>query len=187
MVRVAAFTGSAEGRSEVFRDAVEAFGAHLGKAGIDVVYGGGRVGLMGVLADAALAAGGTVIGVMPQFLVDAEVAHTGLSELIVVESMHERKATMAGLADAFVALPGGTGTLDELFEVWTWQQLGLHDKPVAVLNPAGFWDPLLAALEHMRAAGFVRAAYRLLVADDANHFLDLVHSFTPTRSKWTDG
>ncbi|GIH15400.1 LOG family protein [Rugosimonospora africana] len=173
-MRVTAFTGAAEGRSEVYRDAVEAFGGHLAKAGVEVVYGGGRVGLMGVLADATLAAGGTVIGVIPQSLVDAEVAHTGLTELIVVETMHERKATMARLGDAFVALPGGTGTLDELFEAWTWQQLGLHDKPVALLNPAGFWDPLLAALEHMRAAGFVRPAARLPVAGDADEFLRLV-------------
>ncbi len=174
VVRVTAFTGASEGRSEVHRDAVEAFGAQLAKAGVDVVYGGGRVGLMGVLADATLAAGGTVIGVIPQSLVDAEIAHTGLSELIVVDTMHQRKATMARLADAFVALPGGTGTLDELFEAWTWQQLGLHDKPVALLNPAGFWDPLLAALEHMRGAGFVRPEARLLVAADADRFLSLV-------------
>ena len=123
---------------------------------------------------------------MSRSLVDAEIAHAGLTDLRVVESMHQRKATMAGLADAFVALPGGAGTLDELFEAWTWQQLGLHDKPVALLNTAGYWDPLLVALDHMSAAGFIRPVDRadLIVARDIAQFLDAVHSFNPPHRRW---
>jgi uncharacterized protein (TIGR00730 family) len=187
VVRIAVFTGGANGASEVFGEAVTAFGRDLAGAGVGVVYGGGRVGLMGMLADAVLAAGGEVIGVMPRSLVDAEIAHPGLADLRVVESMHERKATMVRLADAFVALPGGTGTLDELFEAWTWQQLGLHAKPVGVLNVVGFWDPLLAALDHMSAAGFIRPMDRasLIVADDAIGLLKAVEGFIPARRKWS--
>jgi uncharacterized protein (TIGR00730 family) len=185
-MRAAVFTGSASGHSPAFARAAAAFGRDLAGFGVGIVYGGGRVGLMGVLADAALAAGGDVTGVMPRSLVAAEIAHPGLTELRVVESMHERKAAIAELADMFVALPGGAGTLDELFEVWTWQQLGLHDKPVGLLNPGGYWDPLLAALDHMSTAGFIRAADRsgLFVAGDATQFLDAVRSFTPPERKW---
>ncbi|GAA5200025.1 TIGR00730 family Rossman fold protein [Rugosimonospora acidiphila] len=182
-MRVAVFTGAKTGRSELVRDAVAEFGTQLAKAGIGIVYGGGRVGLMGVVADAALAAGGSVIGVIPQSLVDAEVAHAGLTELRVVETMHQRKAAMVELADAFVALPGGTGTLDELFEAWTWQRLGIHDKPVALLNVDGFWDPLCATLDHLRSAGFIGDTDPLLIAEDAEHFLSLARAFTPAGSR----
>lgn len=138
------------------------------------MYGGASVGLMGTLADAALEAGGEVIGVIPRALVDREIAHCRLTELRVVESMHERKATMAQLADAFVALPGGLGTLEELFEVWTWGQLGLHAKSYGVLNVNGYYDPLITFLDHACAEGFVGASQRamLVVDDDASRLLD---------------
>jgi uncharacterized protein (TIGR00730 family) len=182
-MRVAVYTGASSGRSPRFAVAAAAFGRGLAEAGVEVVYGGGRVGLMGAVADGALAAGGTVTGVMPRSLVEAEIAHLGLTELIVVETLHERKAAMAERADAFIALPGGAGTLDELFEAWTWQQLGVHRKPVGLLDVDGFWDPLLAALDHMVAAGFIRSADRLLVTSDAREFLAAVRSFTPPEPK----
>jgi uncharacterized protein (TIGR00730 family) len=185
-VRIAVFTGGASGASERFGEAVTGFGRELAAAGVGVVYGGGRVGLMGRLADAVLAAGGEVIGVMPRALADAEIAHPSVADMRVVASMHERKATMVELADAIVALPGGAGTLDELFEAWTWQQLGLHAKAVGLLNVDGFWDPLLAALDHMRDAGFIRPADRasLIVAGSAVELLEAIAAFTPARPKW---
>jgi uncharacterized protein (TIGR00730 family) len=185
-VRLAVFTGASQGVSRQFVDAVTAFGRGIADAGVGVVYGGGRVGLMGALADAALGARGEVIGVMPRSLANAEIAHPGLTDLRVVESMHERKATMAELADAFVALPGGAGTLDELFEAWTWQQLGLHTKPVALLNVAGYWDPLLAALDHMSEAGFIRPSDRanLIIAKHSDDLLEALGSYGPLAPKW---
>jgi len=184
-MRVGVYTGASAGRSPRFTAAATTFGRGLAEAGVEIVYGGGRVGLMGAVADAALAAGGIVTGVMPRSLVEAEIAHPGLTELVVVESLHERKAMMAERSEAFVALPGGAGTLDELFEMWTWQQLGVHRKPVGLLEVDGFWAPLLAALDHMVAEGFIRAADRLLVASDAAEFLEAVRSFTPPPPKWT--
>ncbi len=154
--RLTVFAGSAAGTSPDYARAATRLGDCLARAGIGVVYGGASVGVMGALADAALRAGGEVIGVIPQSLVDHEIAHPGLTRLDVVADMHARKQRMTELADGFVALPGGAGTLDELFEVWTWQQLGYHDKPVAFLDVAGYWRPLLDALEGMAAAGFVR-------------------------------
>jgi uncharacterized protein (TIGR00730 family) len=162
------FCGSASGRDTAYATAAHAFGAMLGERGIALVYGGARLGLMGIVADAALAAGGTVVGVMPRGLWAREIGHTGLTEMHVVETMHERKALMAARADAFLALPGGAGTLDELFEIWTWAQIGIHDKRVALLNVAGYYDPLLAAIEHMMAEGFIRPAQRALLIDDAD-------------------
>jgi uncharacterized protein (TIGR00730 family) len=159
-MRVAVFAGSRSGSRPEYADSARELATGLAGAGVGIVYGGAHVGLMGVLADAALAAGGEIIGVMPQDLIDAEIGHRGLTSLEIVTSMHERKARMAELADAFCALPGGAGTLEELFEVWTWQQLGLHTKPIALLNSAGFWDPLLAALDAQVGTGFVRAADR---------------------------
>jgi uncharacterized protein (TIGR00730 family) len=153
-MKVAVFTGSAVGPESHVR-AVAAFARGLAEAGVGIVYGGGAVGLMGVLADAALAAGGDVIGVMPRHLVDRERAHRGLPRLDVVEDMHQRKARMAELADAFIGLPGGAGTLEELFEAWTWSQLGLHSKPVALLNVDGFFEPLLTQLHDMARAGYL--------------------------------
>ena len=157
-MRVAIFTGSSLGPG-AHVEAATTFAVELVAAGTSIVYGGGRVGLMGVVADAAMAAGGEVIGVIPGFLVDREVAHQGLSRLEVVATMHERKARMAELADAFVALPGGAGTLDELFEAWTWGQLGLHGKPVALFDADGFYRPLLDQLDAMAAAGYLDSAY----------------------------
>ncbi len=146
--------------------AADAMGRFLATTGRRLVYGGGRTGLMGALADGALAAGGEVIGIMPQHLVDREVAHTGLTTLHVVSSMHERKALLAKLSDGFLAMPGGLGTMEELFEIWTWGQLGLHRKPYGVLNVAGFYGPLLTFLDHAVREGFVRQEYRDLLAVD---------------------
>src|SRR6476659_9409503 len=155
-MRICVFCGASPGNEARYVDAARAVGEGRARQGIGVVYGGGRVGLMGAVADAALAAGGEVIGVIPQELVDRELAHGGLTELHVVGSLHERKALMAELSDAFVALPGGFGTLDELMEQLTWSQLGLHRKPVGLLDVEGFWAPLIALARHAVEEGFVR-------------------------------
>jgi uncharacterized protein (TIGR00730 family) len=188
--RVCVFCGASSGRRAAYADAARAFGAAAAAQGLGVVYGGGRVGLMGALADAALAAGGEVIGVIPQELVDRELAHGGLTELHVVGSLHERKALMAELADAFVALPGGFGTLDELLEQLTWSQLGLHAKPVGLLDVEEYWRPLIALARHATEEGFVREAdlAAIAVAGDAASLLDrlerLTHEERP-RPKWS--
>ena len=158
-MRIAVFLGSSLGPDR-HREATTGLGRAIAEAGHGIVYGGAHVGLMGLLADAALGAGGEVVGVLPQNLVEREVGHRGLTRLELVGTMHERKARMAGLADAFVALPGGTGTLDELIEVMTWSQLGLHAKPVALYDVDGFWAPFLALLEHMVASGYAPASAR---------------------------
>jgi uncharacterized protein (TIGR00730 family) len=159
-MRVAVYLGSSAGRRPEYSDAAAQTGRLLAGAGIGIVYGGASVGLMGALADAALAAGGEVIGVIPGGLFAAEVAHQGLTRLEVVGSMHERKARMADLADGFAALPGGLGTLDELVEILTWQQLRLHGKPIVLLAAGGFWDGLLGFVDSLVAAGFVPPASR---------------------------
>ena len=171
---ICVFCGSAFGVSEEYVAATQRFALEAVRRDVRVVYGGASVGLMGVLADAVLAAGGEIIGVIPGRLVDREIAHRGLTELRIVGTMHERKALMAQLADAFVALPGGLGTLEELFEVWTWAQLGLHTKPCALLNTSRYYDPLIAFLDHARDAGFIRQAQRsaLVVDDDAGRLID---------------
>jgi uncharacterized protein (TIGR00730 family) len=166
MKSVAVFCGSAPGARPEYAAAARALGATLGRRGITMVYGGASVGLMGLCADAALAAGGQVIGVIPQSLVDRELAHPALSELIVTESMHRRKAEMSSRSDAFVALPGGFGTMDELFEALTWSQLGIHAKRCGLLDVGGYWQPLLAWVEQAEREGFVRAAHRRLLIDD---------------------
>lgn len=155
MKRVCVFCGSSSGKSPAYRRLAEELGTSLAKANLEVVYGGGRAGLMGALADAALAAGGRVIGVIPEALAERELQHGGLSEGHVVPDMHSRKALMAKLADAFVALPGGFGTLDELFEILTWAQLGFHRKPVGLLEVEGFFGPLLEFLRKLVSEGFV--------------------------------
>jgi uncharacterized protein (TIGR00730 family) len=157
----------------MYSDAARQLGRLLAGRGLGLVYGGGHVGLMGILADAVLTAGGRVVGVIPQDLVDRELAHTGLSELIVVDTMHQRKAIMAERSDAFVALPGGYGTLDETFEILTWAQLGLHDKPVGLLNVSGFFDGLLAWIDRAVREDFVKPKNRelLTVDDDAERLL----------------
>ena len=152
---VCVYCGSRPGESELHADAARAVGREIGRRGWQLVYGGGRAGLMGIVADAALAAGASVIGVIPQSLMARELGHTGLTELHVVETMHERKMMMAERSDAFLALPGGIGTFEELFEVWSWRQLGYHDKPLGLLNVAGYYDALLAFLQQSREQGFM--------------------------------
>jgi uncharacterized protein (TIGR00730 family) len=170
---VAVYCGSRFGDAPAFAEAARELGRLIALGGAALVYGGGRVGLMGVVADAAIAAGGRVIGVIPQALMDREVGHAGLAELHVVKSMHERKHIMASRADAFIALPGGIGTLEELYEMWSWQQLGYHDKPVALLNVDGYYDALLEFTRVSHARGFVSDAQfnALLVDDDAARLL----------------
>ena len=187
MRRVCVFCGSSPGALPDYAAAARRFGAMLAERGVGLVYGGGSVGLMGVLADAVLAAGGEVVGVIPRALQAREVGHAALPDLRIVETMHERKALMAELADGFVALPGGLGTLEELFEVWTWAQLGIHAKPVALLNVAGFYDPLLALLDHMAREGFVRPQQRamVLVADEPAALLDRLAAYrAPSAPQW---
>lgn len=184
--RICVFCGANTGTAPVYGDTARALAETLVRRGLGVVYGGGAVGLMGILADAALAAGGEVVGVIPQHLVDQEVGHRGLADLRVVGSMHERKALMAELADGFVALPGGWGTLEELIEVLTWAQLGLHGKPVGLLNAAGYFDPLLAFRDDAVAAGFVRPEHRdlLLVEDNADALLDRFAAYAPPAPRY---
>jgi uncharacterized protein (TIGR00730 family) len=187
-VRIAVFTGSHDGRPS-HRAAAAAFATALAEAGVGIVYGGGHVGLMGVVADAALAAGGEVIGVMPQHLVDDEVAHPGLPRLEVVQTMHERKALMADLSDAFVALPGAAGTLEELFEAWTWGMLGLHAKPTALVDVDGFWQPLLGQLRRMVDDGYLDGARldALGVVESAEELLTFVEDYRHPARKWATG
>lgn len=164
MQRVCVFCGSSLGVRPAYAEAARQLGRSLAESGRELVYGGGRVGLMGVVADAALAAGGRVIGVIPEGMVRREVAHQGLSDLKVVNSMHERKATMAALADGFIALPGGIGTLDELFEIWGWGQLGLHAKPLGFLDVEHYYRDLMLFLDHVAEQGFMRTRHRAMVA-----------------------
>ena len=174
--RLAVYCGSASGSSGVFADATRATAAAMTARGVDLVYGGGRLGLMGLIADTVLAGGGHVYGVIPQALVDIEVAHLGLTELHTVANMHERKARMTDLADAFLALPGGIGTLDELFEAWSWNALGYHKKPFCLLNVEGYWDGMIEFIDHATASGFLSARRRsqLLVAQTPEQALDLL-------------
>jgi hypothetical protein len=159
-MRICVYAGSNPGAKEAYAEAAGDLARLLAERGIGVVYGGGKVGLMGILADAALTAGGEVIGVMPRDLIDREIGHDGLTEQHVVGSMHERKALMAELSDGFVALPGGIGTLEELIEIYTWSQLGLHAKPMGVLNVNGYYDGLAALLDNAVAQGFLREEHR---------------------------
>src|SRR5215213_1976967 len=187
--RVCVFSGSSPGADLAYRVAARDLGLRLAERGVDVVYGGASVGLMGAVADAALEAGGRVIGVIPQALVDREVAHPALSDLWVVDSMHERKALMAELSDAFVALPGGVGTLEELFEVYTWNQLGLHAKPLGLFNVRGYFDGLARFLDHATAERFVTPQHRamLLVSEDLGELLNGLAGWeAPAQPKWID-
>lgn len=189
MRRVCVYAGSNPGSDPVYADAARALAATLAERGIGLVYGGGRVGLMGVLADTMLGVGGEAIGVMPQALIDREIGHRGLTELRVVDSMHERKAQMAELSDAFVAVPGGIGTLEELIEAYTWSQLGIHQKPCGVLNVRGYYDHLAAFLDHAVGEGFLRPQHRavLRVASEPAELLDRMAGYEqPTVGKWTE-
>lgn len=189
LASVCVFCGSSPGRDPGFTQAAERFGRLLAERGLSVVTGGGHVGMMGAVADAALAAGGQVRGVITRALLDREVGHRGLTELRVVDTMHQRKALMADLADAFVMLPGGFGTLEELFEAVTWSQLGIHDKPCGVLDVAGYFDPLAALLDGAVRQGFVRAEHRdlLLVDEDPAALLDRLAAWRPVRhERWLD-
>jgi hypothetical protein len=181
MPRICVFTGSRDGRRDSYRTAAVELGRTLVARNLELVYGGAHVGLMGAVADSVLAAGGRAIGVIPRALVDREVAHTGLSELRVVSSMHERKSLMADLSDGFIAMPGGWGTFEELFEVLTWSQLGLHRKPCGLLNVDGYFDPLLALLRHAADEGFVKAnaAQFVPVASTPAALLDLFATYEP--------
>ena len=174
--RLAVYCGSAPGSTPNFSDATRATAKAMTDAGVDLVYGGGRLGLMGLIADSVLANGGKVFGVIPDALVDLEVAHTGCTELHRVANMHERKAKMTDLADAFLALPGGIGTLDELFEAWSWNALGYHAKPFCLLNVDGFWDGLIEFCDHAHQSGFMSPQRReqLLVASTPDEALKLL-------------
>jgi uncharacterized protein (TIGR00730 family) len=190
MIRsVCVFCGSSSGARLEYTDAARDLGSLLAAREIRLVYGGARVGLMGELAEAVRRADGLVTGVIPEMLRALEVAHTGVRDLRIVESMHERKAVMADLADAFVAIPGGAGTLEEFFEVWTWAQLGLHRKPCGLLNVAGYYDGLLAFLDHAVDERFIRPEHRsmLVVDDDAGRLLDRLDACRmPDMPKWID-
>jgi uncharacterized protein (TIGR00730 family) len=190
MQRLCVFCGSSPGRRPIHAESARSLGRIMAARGLALVYGGGHVGLMGVLADAVLEAGGEVIGVIPQSMVDKELAHTGISKLHIVGTMHERKALMADLADGFAALPGAFGTADELFEILTWAQLGLHAKPVGILNIDGFFQALLAWLDHAVAEGFLKPKHRRLLqeAEDAEKLVDLLisHRPEPAEGKWLE-
>lgn len=186
---VCVFAGSSVGRRDAYRDAARSLGEALARRDLGLVYGGASVGLMGVVADAVLAGGGRAIGVLPQSLADLEIAHENLTELHVVTSMHARKAAMAERADAFVLLPGGMGSLEETFEVLTWSQLGIHAKPVGMLNVDGFYDALEGFLDHLVTERFVKPVHRDILLSDADpgRLLDrLLTAQVPTEGKWID-
>jgi uncharacterized protein (TIGR00730 family) len=174
--RLAVYCGSATGTDPAFADATRATAAAMVSNGVELVYGGGRLGLMGLVADSVLELGGKVYGVIPDALVNLEVAHTGVTELYHVPNMHERKAKMTDLADAFIALPGGIGTFDELFEAWSWNALGYHAKPFCLLNVAGFWDGMIQFIDHATESGFLSQSRRkqLLVAETPEEALNLL-------------
>jgi len=185
--RICVFCGSNSGINPSYRQAAKALGRLLACRGTELVYGAGNIGLMGILADAALEAGGRVIGVIPESLMAREVGHTGISDLRIVKSMHERKALMADLSDGFIALPGGFGTFEEFCEVVTWSQLGIHAKPCGLLNVDGYYDPLLALFDRAMSEGFLREESRRLVVEDRDpeHLLDTMAEFrAPAVGKW---
>lgn len=185
--RVAVFTGSSSGADPEYMRAAIAVGSALASAGKGLVYGGGNVGLMGAVASAGRDTGGEVVGVIPEALVDKELAHHDLTRLEVVSGMHERKQRMADLSDAFVMLPGGVGTLEEFFEVWTWQQLGIHQKPIAIYDVNGFWDPLLVMIDRLVSEGFVGAQFRdgLIHSSDPSELLEKLAAWDAPAPKWS--
>ena len=186
---VCVFCGASPGARPIYHEAAAQLGRHIAERGLTLVYGGGAVGLMGVVADAALAAGGEVIGIIPQSLERAEIGHKGLTRLEVVDGMHARKARMAELSDAFIALPGGLGTLEELFEVWTWGQLGYHGKPLGLLEVNGFYEKLSGFLDHIVGEGFVRAPHRAMLqkSESPATLLDTLDAWQPSApAKWAE-
>jgi uncharacterized protein (TIGR00730 family) len=185
-VNIAVFCGSSRGGTETYAQESAQFGTMLAKAGHGLVYGGGHVGIMGVVADAVMHEQGHVMGVIPLSLEQKELAHQGISELHVVKNMHERKALMAARADAFVALPGGAGTLEEIFEAWTWAQLGYHKKPIAFLNIDGYFSHLFAFLTHMQHEGFLQPIHQemLIIENDPALLLQKLDAYLPPKSKW---
>ncbi len=187
MKSILVYCGANEGKNPIYKETAHALGRKLVDKNIKLIFGGGSVGLMGVVADSMLEAGGHVIGVIPDFLIKMEVGHKGLTELHIVESMHERKALMEKLTDGIMAIPGGFGTIDELFEILTWAQLGLHEKPIGLLNVNGFYDFLLKQLEVMMQEGFLKPESRdlLLVADNIDDLLYQMEHFKPSpHKKW---
>jgi uncharacterized protein (TIGR00730 family) len=188
-MRLCVFCGSSAGAQAAYAEAAHALGAAIAGRGFGLVYGGASVGLMGMVADGALSAGGEVIGVLPKSMQERELAHAGLTELHIVDSMHTRKAMMADRSDGFIALPGGVGTLEEMFEIWTWGQLGYHRKPLGMLNVAGYYDPLLGFLDRTVTEGFVRDLHRgMLIAErDPEPLLDRIVAYEPPSVvKWID-
>jgi len=185
-MRICLFCGSAPGRRPEYLAAAREMGGALARRGMGLVNGGGHIGLMGAAADGALFAGGEAIGVIPRALMDRELGHKGMTELRVVETMHERKALMAELSDGFAALPGGIGTLEELFEAWTWAGLGIHEKPVGVLDVGGYFDPLLEMADRMVAEGFLPQHLRasLIVARDPDELIDALVAYRPSASRF---
>jgi uncharacterized protein (TIGR00730 family) len=186
---ICVYCGSSPGRLDLYADTARALAQALVKRDLSLVYGGASVGIMGVVADHVMALGGRVVGVIPESLATREVAHPGLTELHITRSMHERKTLMAELADGFIALPGGIGTLEEIFEIWTWAQLGLHHKPCGLLNVAGYFDPLHTFLDHTVTEGFVQPVVRsmLLVEEDAELLLDRFAAYqSPRLKKWVE-
>ena len=189
MKSVCVFCGSSPGNDPVHAEGARAMGAEIARRGLTLVYGGGAVGLMGIVADAALAAGGEVHGVIPRALREKEVGHNGLTRLEVVETMHIRKARMAELSDGFVAMSGGIGTFEEIFEIWTWGQLGIHGKPLGFFNIAGFYDPLAAFLDNTASAGFLRQAHRDMAMTESEPaaLLDKMAAYKPlAQIKWVE-
>lgn len=188
-MKICVFCGSSLGKDEAYRRAAEHTGKLLAQRGIELIYGGGHVGLMGVVADAVLAEGGRVTGVIPRALAEREIAHDALTTLVMVESMHERKAEMAKRADGFIALPGGAGTLEEAFEQWTWAQLGVHQKPCGFLNIKAYFDPLRVMIEKMARESFLKEEYAdmLVFSDDPAGILSAFASYDPPVRKWASG
>jgi uncharacterized protein (TIGR00730 family) len=189
MKAVCVFCGSSPGGDPAYLEAARTTGAAIARRGLTLIYGGAKVGLMGAVADAALAAGGQVVGVLPKALMIKEIGHPGLSRLEVVASMHERKARMAELSDGFIALPGGAGTLEEIFEIWTWGQLGFHDKPAGFLNVAGYYDKLAGFLDHTVGEAFVKPVHRdmLIFHDQPEPLLEALAAYdAPATSKWLE-
>lgn len=189
LTSVCVFCGASTGTHPAYKEAAIALGQELARRKLTLVYGGGAVGLMGIVADAALAAGGEVVGIIPQSLMNKEIGHKGLTRLEVVDGMHARKARMAELSDAFIALPGGLGTFEELFEVWTWGQLGYHGKPLGLLEVNGFYSKLTAFLDHVVGEGFVRAPHRdmLQTSESAPDLLDALDAWRPVITPKWDG